>query len=195
MGLESLDLIFRLEKRFGIDIPNDEGLAVMFATAGNIHRYLVAKLNGQYQEVPYLQPLWKEMSGAIARVRGRWKLTSIYDLNKCFTHQNRADNWKALGKELNVSLPDLEIRPDDPFPCIPRQCDSLTSLSYWIADNYPQRVEWLAVSCEPTGKTAVQLWSDDEVWEILRECICDALGVKPENVTHDTRMVEDLGMG
>jgi hypothetical protein len=37
-------------------------------------------------------------------------------------------------------------------------------------------------------------WSEDEVWEILRECIVDALGVKPEQVTPDARLVEDLGM-
>jgi acyl carrier protein len=35
--------------------------------------------------------------------------------------------------------------------------------------------------------------SEDEIWAILRECICEALVVKPEEVTYDARLVEDLG--
>jgi hypothetical protein len=41
---------------------------------------------------------------------------------------------------------------------------------------------------------ASQRWSEEEVWEILRECISDALGVSLEEVTYDARMLEDLGM-
>ena len=44
------------------------------------------------------------------------------------------------------------------------------------------------------GKMATHAWTEQEVWDILSECICDALGVKPEEVTPDSRMVEDLGM-
>jgi len=41
---------------------------------------------------------------------------------------------------------------------------------------------------------APHTWIDEEIWDILRECICDALGVESEDVTCDARMVEDLGM-
>jgi hypothetical protein len=37
-------------------------------------------------------------------------------------------------------------------------------------------------------------WNEDEVWEILRECIVDALGMKAEQVTSVARFVENLGM-
>jgi hypothetical protein len=65
---------------------------------------------------------------------------------------------------------------------------------YWIAEHYPERAEWIPVSCERTGKMASRTWTEQEVWDVLRECICDALGVKPEQVTKDARMIEDLGM-
>jgi hypothetical protein len=45
-----------------------------------------------------------------------------------------------------------------------------------------------------TGKMASHQFSEDELWAILSECICDALGVKPDEVTPDSRTIEDLGM-
>ena len=53
----------------------------------------------------------------------------------------------------------------------------------------------MPVNCKRTGKVASHDWTEHEMLDILRECICDALGVKPEDVTPDARMVEDLGMG
>jgi hypothetical protein len=57
-----------------------------------------------------------------------------------------------------------------------------------------ERVKWIQVDCNRSGNMAERNWSEDELWEILRESIADALGVKPEHVTPDARLVEDLGM-
>jgi hypothetical protein len=99
-----------------------------------------------------------------------------------------------LEQALGISLPTLEHPADGGFPSVPRQYSSMPSLVYWIAEHYPNRVEWVAVSCESTGKAATRQWKDDEVWEVLKESICDAMGVKPDKVTPDARMIEDLGM-
>jgi hypothetical protein len=37
-------------------------------------------------------------------------------------------------------------------------------------------------------------WSDDEVWEILRQILVDALDIDGTQVTPNARLVEDLGM-
>ena len=63
-----------------------------------------------------------------------------------------------------------------------------------LSEHFPERVEWIPVSCKRTGTMASRTWTEQEVWDILHECICDALGVKPEEVISDARMVEDLGM-
>jgi hypothetical protein len=107
---------------------------------------------------------------------------------------NRAANWLALEAALGVSLPELEHPAHQEFPRIPRQYESELSLAFWIAEHHPERVEWIPVSCERTGKMATQRWTDDEVWETLRGILCDVLGVKSEQVTKDARMIEDLGM-
>jgi acyl carrier protein len=194
MGIDALDLTFRLEKRLGIKISQAEAVAGVFNTAGTLHRYLVAKVQGEYRKVPRIEPLFWEVSKAVNRITGRWRFTSSLDLNRRFPPATRAANWQALEAALGMSLPPLEQPSDDEFPKIPRKCDSVISLTYWIVEHHPERVEWSPVICERTGKMAGYQFSDDEVWAILCECICDALGVKPEEVTTDSRMIEDLGM-
>ena len=151
-------------------------------------------MNGDCRDVARIEPLFIEVADAVNRIAGRWRLTSSMDLNRRFSPANRATRWQALEEALGVSLPKLEDSADGEARRIPRQCDSLIALTYWIAEHYPERVEWLPVSCERTGKLASHTWTEQEVWDILCECICDALGVKPEEVTPDARMVEDLGM-
>jgi acyl carrier protein len=194
MGIDALDLTFRLEKQLDIKISQAEGFAVLFDTAGTIHRYLVSKLRGEYRQVPRIEPVFKEVADAVNRITGRWRLTSSLDLNRRFPPATRAENWQALEGALGFPLPQLEQPADDKVPKIPRQCDSVISLTYWIVEHHPERVEWFPVSSERTGKTATHQFSEDEVWAILCECIGDALGVKPEEITPDSRMVEDLGM-
>ena len=195
MGLEAIDLAFRLEKRLGIKIEHTEGIAVFFDTAGTIHHYLVGKLRGENRKAPRLEVLLKEVAAAVNHITGWWRLTSSANLNKRFCPAKRKAHWESLERALGVSLPKLEHPADGEFPTIPRECDSILSLAYWIAEHHPERVEWFPISCERKGIMAMRQWSDDEIWAILRECICEALGVKREEVTYDARMIEDLGIG
>ncbi|MBN2579096.1 MAG: hypothetical protein JXB10_08905 [Pirellulales bacterium] len=194
MGLDAIDLCMCLEERLGIKISKEEGFAVLFNTPADIHRYLIAKLKGEYREAPLLEPLYREVAKAVKRIQGRWKFTSSIDLNKRFSPANRAANWLMLGESLGIALPKLEQPQEEAFPRIPRKCDSMLSLTYWIAEHYPERVQWSPVGCERSAETAQRLWTEEEVWAVLRESIVEALGVKPEAVTPNVRMVEDLGM-
>lgn len=192
MGLDMLDLIFRVEKQFGIRISQAEGMAVFGGTAGMIHRYLVARLKGEYQETPDIQPLFREVTEAVRCVAKRWRLSA--DLNRRFPAATRGESWRALENALGITLPPLEQPADEALPRIPRQCDSIVSLTYWIVEHHPERLQWIPVSCARTGDMADRQWSDEEVWTILRECISDALGVSADQVACDSRMIEDLGM-
>jgi hypothetical protein len=141
--------------------------------------------------------LWKRSAvtfKAANQITGRWRLTSSLDLNRRFPPASRAANWQALEEALGITLPKLEDSVDGAAPRIPQRYSSIIALTYWIAEQYPERVEHIPVNCERTGKMASRTWTEEEVWDILRECICDALGVKPEEVTPDARLVEDLGM-
>ena len=194
MGLDALDLCFRLEKRLGIIIPQAEGQPFA-STVGNLHQYLMDKLNGVDRDVPVLWPVLKDVWDALRKSTPRWRCPKNWvDLNKDFAPAKRVEIWRALETELKIALPDLEYSPNEPYPRIPRICDSAISIMHWIIEHDPARVAWAKISCERSGKMADRSWSEVEVWEILRESIVNGLGVKPEQVTSDARLVEDLGM-
>ena len=136
-----------------------------------------------------------EVAKAVNRIAGRWRLTSSLDLNRRFPAATRAARWQIMQEALGIPLPQLE-RSDRRVSLSKSHgnATSIRSMTYWIARRHPERLEWIPVNCEPRGKMATHQWSDEEVWAVLRECICAALGVKPEDVTYDARTVEDLGM-
>jgi acyl carrier protein len=196
MGIDALDLVFRLEKRFGINIGRDEAMASWLQTAGDIHRYLIAKLRNEAGTVPNIFRLITEVSLSVNNVTGRWRrLIPSTNLNTKFPPATRPAQWQALEAALQVALPQLERTPDQTSPRVPPPVETELGLAYWIAEHYPERVEQLPIDCRRTGEMANHAWTDDEIWDVLRECICDVLGVKPEEVTPDARMSEDLGMG
>ena len=155
MGMDALDLVFRLEKRLGITITRAEAIASCFNTAGDIHRYLVAKLRSECGQVPRMDLLCLEVSATVGRVAGRWRrLIPSPNLNKKFPPATRAANWRALEAALGVSLPQLKYPAGREFPSIPPQYESEIALAYWIAEHCPERVEWMKVRCERKGKMA-----------------------------------------
>jgi acyl carrier protein len=194
MGLDAMDIAFRLEKRLGIIIPPTEGHAFA-STVENLHRYLMDKLNGVDRDLPVLWPVAKKVWVALRKSSSWWRCGNNWeDLNKHFNPEQRVEIWRALETELNIKLPDLEYSSNEPYPNIPRIGDSAISLMLWIAEHDPNRVKWVKLSCERSGKMADRNWSEDEVWEILLESLVDGLGVDAEAVTPDARLVEDLGM-
>ena len=160
MGLDSLDLMFRLEKRLGITIGRDEGYVVLFGTVGALHRYLVTKLRREHQEIPRIEPMCQRLVVEVRRLAGRWRVNCSsdvrkrYSLNTRFSPESRLKNWNALGEALGVSLPPLQYPEGEAFPRIPKQCDSILSLAYWIAEHHPGCVEWFPAKCEQRANTA-----------------------------------------
>ena len=177
MGLDALDLCFRLEKRLGIIIPQAEGQPFA-STVGNLHQYLMDKLNGVDRDMPVLWPVAKEVWDALRKLSPRWRCKNWEDLNENFNPAKRLEIWQALEKDLKINLPELECSPHEPYPRIPRTCDSAISIMNWIVAHDPERVAWVKVNCERSGKMAARNWSEDEVWEILRESIVNGLAAR-----------------
>ncbi|MEN6450788.1 MAG: hypothetical protein ABFC96_09870 [Thermoguttaceae bacterium] len=194
MGVDALDLSFRLEKRLGIRIQHAEIVVAFFDTPATLHRYLVAKLKGECKDIPAMEPLFRELANAISSVRGRWRPDATANLNRVFPASHREANWRSLQTALGVSLPPLQCLSGEEELKVPPNCDSMRSLAYWIVENRPERVEWLMIGSARFGELSGRAWTDEEVWEIMCDCIVAALGVKPEAVTPDARLVEDLGM-
>jgi len=89
MGIDGLDLKYRLENRLGIRIEQAE-LFIAFHTVDTLYRCLVAKVRGGQQQIPDIETLWLEVSRDLSRLAGWWRLTTSDDLNKRFRPATRA---------------------------------------------------------------------------------------------------------
>ena len=191
---------FSLEKKFGIKLVREEMYSVFFfsCTVGALHRHLMAKLRGECDEVPSFEPLWFEISQAVARVSRSSKLGFFARLKggSLFPDPEEfADAWKSLESELGIPLPDPEYPAGREFFKIFSNRHGTIALAQWIVENHPERVEkWIPVSCERKGESANRVWTEEEVWDAMCDCIVDVLRVKREEITPDARLVEDLGM-
>lgn len=196
MGIDSFDLAHRLEQRFGIVFGEAERQALIGHTVRTLHRHLLAKLRGECDKVPDIEPLFTEICRIVHRLTKRWRLTLSLstDLNRRFPATARLEKWRALEKELGLSLPPLEHAPGDRHPTVPQPCSSVMGLCRWIAEHHPDRVEWLPIDSTRTGPAATHSWTEQEVWQALGDCLIDVLGVEDDEITFDARLVEDLGM-
>jgi acyl carrier protein len=198
MGIDALDLSFRLEKTFGIKIGRDEAHFVFSDTLRTIHRHLTAKLRGRCQRVPAFVPLYIEIAQAVNRVPRSSKsgfLARVKGNSHFPDPEERTAAWKSLEKELGVQLPSVGDLIGERLFKIFAFSDARIPLTHWIAENHPERVkEWIPVSCERSGNSADQNWTEHEIWEALCDCIAEVLRVKREDITPDARLVEDLGM-
>ena len=199
MGLDALDLCFRLEKKFGLSIKRDEAVAVLFTTPGTIHRHLLAKLSGQVETVPAFESLYLEVAQAIGRHNLPQKPGFVSRLlrieGESLSPEQRLAIWRDFENTLGCPLPDVDHEISQRFFQTFPKYDPVSVLTLWIMENHPARIkEWVSVSCERKGKTADRQWSEEEVWDGLVECITGALGVKRAEVTPNARMIEDLGI-
>jgi acyl carrier protein len=198
MGVDALDLKFRLEKKFGIKIGYEEGFVAFTGTAATLHRYLMANLSGECHRVPAFEPLYFEVTQAINRLPKSSK-SGIFAKLKTNSHFPDFDEletaWKLLEDELGVSLPSVKEPVAKQIFRVFSRSNVRTSLTLWIAENHPERVkQWVPVSCERRGEAADRTWTEQEVWEAMCKCLVDVLGVKQEEITPDARLIEDLGM-
>jgi acyl carrier protein len=198
MGIDALDLSFRLEKTFGIKISYEEGFVAFTGTAATLRRYLIAKLSGKCHRVPAFEPLYFEVTRAVNRLPKSSKSGVFAKLreNSHFPDSDELETtWKLLENELGVGLPSVEEPIARQLFQVFSRSNAKMALTLWITENHPERVrQWIPVSCERRGKAADRTWTEEEVWEAMCDCLVDVLGVNREEITPDARLIEDLGM-
>ena len=178
MGIDLIDLAFRLEKRFGIQIERDQ--CAYFLTPGQIAWLVSEKLHGRNPAVPDYFAMWDRVQAALKTMpnyRRRWFHDYYSDLNRIVPSENRPQNWTALGEALGVPLPPLDHSSVLDPPAIPKCVSSLLSLSSWIMEHYPDRFIWKKSATECAPPVDADKWTNESIWEAIKKTISDALGV------------------
>lgn len=193
MGLDVVELAMDLEDRFGIAITDEEAVFLL-DTPRRIVWLIAEKLAGRNPPVPDFGKLASQILEALRSMpdyKTRWFWSG--QIEKLVPIENRQANWKAVSDVLGLALPPIE--ETGPWRGkIPESCSTLPKTAFWVFSNYPDRVPLLrgASVSEPSPMMSMTI---DQIWEGVRESICESLGVEREKVTLDTSMEVDLGIG
>lgn len=131
MGLEIVDLVFRLEKRFGIRLDRDLDIEHLGDTAGRVHRLVMSKLLGQsLPRVGLAETYATALQVCDAALGGRWRWRFSNQLERILPPAHRERAWQELGRALDCRLPELECLPGESATRIPAECATLVDLSW-----------------------------------------------------------------
>jgi hypothetical protein len=106
----------------------------------------------------------------------------------------REELWLALGNALAVELPSLIRGEGVSPPRVPSDCADFLTMSFWIAEHYPETVEWLQPPHPHEAPTIGRTWAYNDVKRDVYTIIAKTLGVRDDEVRKDARMIHDLGM-
>jgi acyl carrier protein len=193
MGIDLLEITFRIEKQFGMKIQGDARGA--FQTAGTLSEHVWLRLQGIQSGSPDFGELSKQIDDALPpkSVR-RWWFQSA-DFEGRFENGDIEENWRRFQKLLGMSLPPLIRCSETKKLRLPRGFRTYASVTLWLLQNHSERMKWHrqpSVTDLPVGAENI---SRQACWEAVRDILADVLLVDPGQVTPEAHLIEDLGMG
>jgi hypothetical protein len=109
MGLDSIEILVKVEKTFGINIPNQEAAKII--TVGDFHNSVWHHLEGRYSDKCKSQSLFYKLRQSFADIfklpKSDFKLDA--SLNDIFPKNNRRKSYLHFAALNNLKLPDLEL--------------------------------------------------------------------------------------
>lgn len=195
MGIDYLDITFRLEKEFGIRILEGEQI-FLFDRVQTVEELIWDKLQGIQRELPieprlYTQQITLAILGLPGCRKDRWGWGS---LERMIPEEGRAENWERLGVTLGVPLPELEVSASDSASAFPSELRTVGGLVHWVYLHHRDRIPLFRERSVGEPPAGAERFRREDVRKIVQEVLCEALGVEPSRVTPEARLVEDLGM-
>lgn len=201
MGLDGVELMMAVEKRFGIEVDEGEGW-VFYSTPDDIVWMVREKLAGRSipewsnEHAQKLDELLKTADGYEAGGVLK-KLFRGSRLENFIPADQRQGIWTQLGQSLGIELPRLETS-DDGVVHLPRNVRSKELLHFWLLRHCPDVLDADAsqVSVPASGQSGHEADdSGESVFETVQQLICETLGVNADEVQKDSLMVADLVLG
>jgi acyl carrier protein len=109
MGLDSVEIIMKVEKTFGINIPDREAEKII--TVGDFHNSVWQHLEGKHSEKCKSQNLFYKLRQSLVDTFGFSKKKFRLDtsLNKIFPQDNRREAYFSFANANNLELPKLVL--------------------------------------------------------------------------------------
>ena len=116
MGIDLMDISFRLEKNSGVKMSRDDWPSLVRDNdimVGDLYSLLIcrSKLSEDLRaDMELNESVWFRVQSAVAGISGK-EVSEInlgISLNELFPMEERREQWEALRKELDLSTPSLE---------------------------------------------------------------------------------------
>ena len=179
MGLDSVELIIRIEETFGIQIP--DRVAAELTTPRKVTDFILTQVEESPAPLSCLSQkafhlLRREFTRHVLLPRRQFRVDSLF--KETVLGERGDEVWKSMGSSLGVKRWPTMSRPAW-FGFMHSQVRSVKELVDYLVTNEPLIV-----------KGAEAPWSRAQVWDVLKRLITDETGVT--NFSQDSRFVEDM---
>ena len=174
MGVDFIDVVFRLERRFGVRLDPDEHFYLL--RTGWIHFLVWEKLHGRSPPCPDFSAVYRD----VLRIAGHQPPDGFW--RRLFRHRRVAQDAEFLRQldDLGYSRP-------------PPDLTLAHHVAAWIAftdrDRAPQKERARPAAVPPRA----EVWTQESVWEAIRKELEGALSIDAESITPESWLMEDLG--
>ncbi|HBF33509.1 TPA: hypothetical protein DDW35_02980 [Candidatus Sumerlaeota bacterium] len=220
MGLDGVELVITLEKRFDIDISDAD--AQQMRTVGDVYMYLRGRLREKeaHATPAEKQKTFVEVQEKIRRFfkeENGMALENLCDdtpLQTLFPWKSRKKSWARFKTATSTPLPKLHA-PESVGWGVLGFCVLCGILLYQASERLLSFVSvWLlftgiglSIAASVCARSFPYGWNtlsdlekyawkfkNDDLWPALQEIIVEQLDVNVEQVTREARLVKDLGM-
>lgn len=179
MGLDSVELVIRVEDTFGIQIPDRDAAAL--TTPRKVTDFILSRVEESQQPLPCMsQKAFYSLRREFTRQFSVPRRQFVPDarLKDLLPEERRDELWKTIGSSLKVKK----------WPAISR--------SRWLGFLTPtvqsvgELVDYLVTNEPLIVKGDEASWSREQVWDVLKRLIKDETSIN--DFSEDSRFIEDL---
>ena len=178
MGLDTVELVIRIEDTFGVQIP--DRVATGLTTPKKVTDFILSQVQQSEHPLPCLsQKAFYSIRREFTRQLSvpRRQLTPDASLKAILPEERRDEVWKNIGSSLGVKRwPKLSRKR---WLFMPPIVQSVRDLVDYLVTNEPLMLKGNETS-----------WSREQVWDVMKRLITDETAIT--DFSEDSRFIEDM---
>ncbi len=182
MGLDTVELVIRIEDTFGISIPDEEASRLL--TPDDVTDYILTRVEMSGEPLPCLtQQAFHLLRRSFRRTlhTPRRAFRPDTPLKTLLPEDSPRDAWERVGRDAGLKAWPSIFRPRWVRTFMGPDCQSVRELMDYVLTNDASGV-----------KGPESRWTRRQVEDVLRRVIVDETGVK--DFTGTSRFVDDMGL-
>ena len=207
MGIDMLDIGFRVEKKFGLKkfrpLPP---VSPPLWTAGDLFEQMWRGLQGEepawefsliWEPAKQAWELRRKADDYLRSFHQGWRMFMPHQMDRLIPMAGRAEVWKYLSALFEVDVTPLDLASTGDEVPFPPHCQTTRQLldhfeRAWWDGRVPRQDQWRPSAHPPPADA--QKWTRETAWLAFAEMLCACLGLDDDKVTLEATLIGDLGM-